>query len=47
MEGENKKEYLEVSKQLNKIDKDLLKRFNVKFSNSTKESALELMKILK
>lgn len=44
---ENKKEALEISKQLNKIDKDLLKRFNIKLTNDTKESALELIKIMK
>lgn len=44
---ENKKEALEISKQLSKIDKDLLKRFGIKLSNTTKESALELLKILK
>lgn len=44
---ENKKDAIEISKQLNKIDKELLKRFNIKLSSSTKESALELMKIMK
>lgn len=44
---ENKKDAIEISKQLNKIDKDLLKRFNIKLSSSTKESALELIKIMK
>lgn len=44
---EQKKEAIEISKQLNKIDKELLKRFNIKLSSSTKESALELIKIMK
>ncbi len=44
---ENKKDAIEISKQLNKIDKELLKRFNIKLSSSTKESALELIKIMK
>lgn len=44
---EQKKEAIEISKQLNKIDKELLKRFNIKLSNSTKESALDLIKIMK
>lgn len=44
---ENKKDAMDISKQLNKIDKELLKRFNIKLSNSTKESALELIKIMK
>lgn len=44
---ENKKDAIEISKQLNKIDKELLKRFNIKLSSNTKESALELIKIMK
>lgn len=44
---ENKKEAVEISKQLNKIDKDLLKRFNIKLSSKTKDEALELLKIMK
>jgi hypothetical protein len=44
---ENKKEALEISKKLNKIDKELLKRFDIKLSSSTKESALELINIMK
>ena len=45
--GDNQKTAMEISKELNKIDKDILKHFNVKLSNSTKESALEIIKIMK
>lgn len=45
--GDNQKTAIEISKELNKIDKDILKHFNVKLSNSTKESALEIIKIMK
>lgn len=45
--GENEKGAKEIKKQLDKIDKELLKRFNIKLPNSTKDSALELIKIMK
>ncbi len=44
---ENKKNILEISKDLNKLDKEILKHFNIKLSNSTKESALEILKLMK
>lgn len=44
---DDKKEISLISKKLSKIDKDILKKFNIKLSDSTKESALEILKILK
>ena len=45
-EGSNKKELLEVSFELKKIDKEILKKFDIKLFDATKDSAIELMKIL-
>ncbi|WP_134344496.1 hypothetical protein [Flavobacterium psychrophilum] len=44
---ETKKESSEITNKINKIDNELLKKFNIKFSKSTKEAALELISILK
>lgn len=44
---ESKKEASAIIKSLNKIDKELLKAFNIKLSSSSKESALDLFKIMK